>query len=101
IILATEPVADSIPVVETEPIAEAEPESEPVLEAEPVDESEPVVDAFAQASGALGFMPVIDDEPADSVPDADEPVLVGATPAPVHVAPRRHRVAKRLVAAGA
>jgi murein DD-endopeptidase MepM/ murein hydrolase activator NlpD len=72
-----------------------------VVESEPVAASTTVVDAFAQASGALGFAPVVDDEPADSVPDAEESVPVGATPASDHVAPRRHRVAKRLVAAGA
>lgn len=87
-----------ISVVEVEPVVEA---PEPVVEPKVVDESAPVVDAFAQASGALGFAPVIEDEPAASVPDTDEPLLVGATPASVHAVPRRHRVAKRLVAAGA
>ncbi|MGB3375506.1 MAG: M23 family metallopeptidase [Microbacterium sp.] len=92
-----------IPVGEIELVAEPAPvvETEPVVEPDIIVETEPVVDAFAQASGAFGFMPVVDDEPAASVPEPDQPLLVGATPASVHVVPRRRRVAKRLVAAGA
>lgn len=102
-------VAEPAPFVEVEPVVVAEPiveivvETTPVGETEPeiIVETEPVVDAFAQASGVFGFRPVVEDEPAASVPATDQPLLVGATPESVHVAPRRHRVAKRFVAAGA
>jgi len=102
-VAATAEDAAGIPVGEVERVAEPTPvvEAEQVVEATPVVEAEPVMDAFAQASGAFGFRPVVDDEPAASVPEAEVPLLVGATPASAHAAPRRHRVTKRLVAAGA
>jgi len=84
-------LAETGPTVQTETAAA----TGPAVQIET--EQSAAVDAFAQASGALGFAPVVDDEPA--VAKADQPVLVGATPE--HVVPRRHRVVKRFIAAGA
>ena len=55
-------------------------------------------DAFAAASVAFGFQPVEDDASAVAVPVAHEPVAAGVV---AHVAPRRRRVPRRVVAAGA
>ena len=54
-------------------------------------------DAFAAASVAFGFQPVEDDAPV-AVPVAHEPVAAGVV---AHVAPRRRRAPRRIVAAGA
>lgn len=105
-----EPPIETVETVETAETVEAAEAVETVETAEAVEvvevvevaeapASESTVDEFAQASGALGFAPIVDDAP--TVPVADEALVVGAAPASVHVVPRRRRVAKRLVAAGA
>ncbi|MFC7788556.1 M23 family metallopeptidase [Microbacterium sp. MAHUQ-60] len=94
----TSEVGVSAVATETETVRVTEPRSDDDG-AGGVAGSGPAVDAFTRASGAFGFAPVVDDEPA--VPMAEQSVEVGAAPASEHVVPRRHRVAKRLVAAGA
>src|SRR5690606_6522529 len=61
------------------------------------------VDAFTVASEAFGFTAIEDDAdlPTVDVPVADEPVTEGATPEVTHVAPRRSRMLRRVVATGA
>lgn len=79
------------PAVRDETPSSVAPVPEPAAQAVASDE-----DAFAAASEAFGFQPVVDDA-VDEVPVAAEPVVAGVV---AHVAPRRPR-ARRFVAAGA
>lgn len=81
-----------VPAVRDEKSAVVETISEPGVETPASDD-----DAFAAASEAFGFQPV-EDEPVAEVPVAAAPVTAGVV---AHVAPRRPRIARRVVAAGA
>ncbi|QMU97367.1 M23 family metallopeptidase [Microbacterium esteraromaticum] len=80
------------PAVSHETPKVVEPAAEPSGSA-----AESDADAFAAASEAFGFQPV-DADSAVEIPVADEPVAAGVI---AHVAPRRPRIARRVVAAGA
>ncbi|SJN46976.1 peptidase M23B [Microbacterium esteraromaticum] len=61
------------------------------------------VDVFAAASELFGFAPIDESAAvaAAEIPEAAEPVTVGAAPVVPHIVTRRQRVVRRVAAAGA
>ncbi len=98
-VAATPDVPESAPEVVEPVVADADEITDIVVDVE----AELGDDAFAAASEAFGFQSV-DDEPT-AVPVAADPVSAGATPEALndaaHVAARRPRIARRVIATGA